>query len=238
MKYTRYNVKQKKKNKNNFLLYLAITLLVALTLGTALSFLFHKEDNVGQSPTKITDNKENSNPEQTKDANKGQPNHEFYLLQCGVFKVKENAEALRKSVEGIGNPFIVEEGELFRVYFGVYPKDQWEAAANMLKEKGISFSKSTMEVYYEDLSTGELCQIIEANFKIINKASEPNVKSVKTTELKNWVNSLQPIEEGMKQYKDVNELKAHIQSLPEEINKTKAAEMIVINYNKLKQFKK
>jgi SPOR domain len=238
MKYTRYNIKQKNKNKNNFLLYLIITLVIALTLGTGLSFLFHKGDNKGQLPTEIDKSKENTKTEQNNEVNKGQPNHQFYLLQCGVFKVKENAETLRKSVEGIGNPFIVEEGELFRVYFGVYSKEQWETAANLLKEKGISYSKSTLDVYYEDLSTGELCQIIEANFKIINKASEPNIKSVKTTELKNWANSLQSLEEGMKQYNDVNELKTYIQSLPEEINKTKAAEMIVINYNKLKQFKK
>lgn len=238
MKYTRYNIKQKNKNKNNFIMYLIVTLMIALTLGTGLSFLFHQGGDEKQSPTKVTDNKENVNGGEDKKVNNGQPNHSFYFLQCGVFKVKENAETLRKSVENIGNPFIVEEGDLFRVYFGIYSKDQWESAANMIKQKGINYSKSTLDVYYEDLSTGELCQIIEANFKIINKASEPNIKSIKSTELKSWANSLQPLEEGMEHYKDVMELKTYIQNLPEEINKTKAAEMIGVTYNKLKLLKK
>lgn len=190
----------------------------------------------GKLDAKTVESNEKTNKEQGE--NKGEPNHQFYLLQCGVFKVKENAEALRKTVEPLGSPFIVQEGELFRVYFGVYSKDQWEPVYNMLKEKGINTTKSVIDVYYDDLSTGELCQIIEANFKIVNKASEQNIKGVKTNELKTWASSLQAIEEDKKHYKDVVELKEYIKGLPEEVDKTKVSEIISITYDKIKQFKK
>lgn len=190
----------------------------------------------GKLDAKTVESNEKTNKEQGE--NKGEPNHQFYLLQCGVFKVKENAEALRKTVEPLGSPFIVQEGELFRVYFGVYAKDQWEPVYNMLKEKGINTTKSVIDVYYDDLSTGELCQIIEANFKIVNKASEQNIKGVKTNELKTWASSLQAIEEDKKHYKDVVELKEYIKGLPEEVDKTKVSEIISITYDKIKQFKK
>ncbi len=190
----------------------------------------------GKLDAKTVESNEKTNKEQGE--NKGEPNHQFYLLQCGVFKVKENAEALRKTVEPLGSPFIVQEGELFRVYFGVYSKEQWEPVYNMLKEKGINTTKSVIDVYYDDLSTGELCQIIEANFKIVNKASEQNIKGVKTNELKTWASSLQAIEEDKKHYKDVVELKEYIKGLPEEVDKTKVSEIISITYDKIKQFKK
>lgn len=237
MKYTRYNINQKKKTKNNFLVYLAITLIAALVLGTSISFILHKVNGDGK-PNKIVQEKEKEKDKGQLENNKVEPNHSFYLLQCGVFKVKDNAEAMRKKLEELGNPFIVEEGDLFRVYFGVYTKEKCDETLNMLKEKGFSTSKIALGVFYDDLSTGELCELIEANFKIINKASEVNVKSVKTSELKTWVDSLEGINENMKHYKDVNELKEYIKSLPEEVNKTKASEMIGITYNKLKQFKK
>lgn len=236
MKYTRYNIKQKRKGKGNFFLYFVVTLLMALLLGTGLSFMFKKATEAEQQ--KGTEVTENSKNQQGVQENKGEPNHQFYLIQCGVFKVKENAEALRKSIESMGSPFIVEEGELFRVYFGVYSKDQWEPVYNMLKEKGINSTKSVISVYYDDLSTGELCQIIEANFKIINKVSEQNIKAVKTNELKAWAESLQTIEENKKHYKDVMELKEYIKSLPEEVDKAKVGEITSTTYNKLKQFKK
>ncbi|MPN08698.1 hypothetical protein SDC9_155983 [bioreactor metagenome] len=108
----------------------------------------------------------------------------------------------------------------------------------MLKEKGINTTKSVIDVYYDDLSTGELCQIIEANFKIVNKASEQNIKGVKTNELKTWASSLQAVEEDKKHYKDVSELKEYIKGLPEEVDKTKVSEIISITYDKIKQFKK
>ncbi|WP_017414474.1 SPOR domain-containing protein [Clostridium tunisiense] len=235
MKYTRYNIKQKRKSKGSFFLYLVITLLTALLLGTGLSFMFNKGSE-GKLDAKTVESNEKTNKEQGE--NKGEPNHQFYLLQCGVFKVKENAEALRKTVEPLGSPFIVQEGELFRVYFGVYSKEQWEPVYNMLKEKGINTTKSVIDVYYDDLSTGELCQIIEANFKIVNKASEQNIKGVKTNELKTWASSLQAIEEDKKHYKDVVELKEYIKGLPEEVDKTKVSEIISITYDKIKQFKK
>ena len=236
MKYTRYNIKQKKNKKNNFVLYLIITLFAALALGSVLSMIINKGSADKQS---IDTKQEQKNDEKTgENENKATPDHTFYLIQCGVFKVKENAEGVRKKAESFGNPFIVQEGELYRVYFGVYTQEQWQQVSNMLKEKEINTSKLTIDAFYEDLSTGELCELIEANFKIINKASEPNVKAVKTTELKNWANSLQPLDSKMKYYKDVTELKEYIKGLPDEIDKTKASEMITTTYSKLKQFKK
>lgn len=235
MKYTRYNIKQKKNKKNSFLLYLIVTLFAALALGSILSFIINKspEGKTSNETSQEQKNNENGGAKENKET----PNHSFYLMQCGVFKVKENAESLRKKVESYGSPFIVEEGDLYRVYFGVYTEEEWQPVANMLKEKDVKTSKLTIDVVYDDLSTGELCELIEANFKIINKASEPNVL-VKTSELKTWASSLQPLDSQMKHYKDVMELKEYINGLPEKVDKVKATEMIATTYGKLKQFKK
>lgn len=236
MKYTRYNIKQKKNKKNSFLLYLIVTLFAALALGSILSFVINKSPE-GKTSNETSQEQKNNEKGGAKE-NKETPNRSFYLMQCGVFKVKDYAEGMRKKVESYGNPFIVEEGDLYRVYFGVYTEEQWQPVANMLKEKGITTSKLTIDAFYDDLSTGELCEIIQANFEIINKASEPNVKSINTTQLKTWASSLQPLDSKMKHYKDVMELKEYINGLPEQIDKVKATEMIATTYGKLKQFKK
>lgn len=261
MKYTRYNVKPKKKPGNNLMFYVALTLLLALILGTFMQKIFLKEgsgiwfkDESGQEENSkpSSDNLENS-PESSngeKDTSKVGDDHKdekgevvgsqynFYLMQCGVFKVKENADKLVESLKAYGKPFLDTEGELTKIYFGVYTDETYDSVSTLLKSKGIDTSKVTINVPIEDLSTGQLCKSLDNLIQIITKTYEPGVKSIKTSDIKNWISSLDPIESSMKNYDSVEELKVYINNLPEEVDKTSFEDGMKFIYDKIKEFKK
>lgn len=230
MKYTRYNIKPKKKKKRIFPLMIIILFILVLI------FLISKgytKDYEG----KDLNNKDQKTAEK-KDKSDNIEKSNFILLQCGVFKVKENAEKVKNQVSTIGNPFLVEEDGLIKIYYGIY-KDEKECEKEIEKllNLKVSTSKISISVPHKDLSMVELSKIIEAELKIINKANESEVKSVKTDELKKWVSELKPLDEKSKYYKEVEELKKHINSLPQEVEKKKAGEMNIYIYNQIIKFK-
>lgn len=262
MKYTRYNVKPKKKPGNNLMFYVALTLLLALILGTFMQKIFLKEgsgiwfkdgsgqeenfkpssDNLESSSGSSGKGKDTSNAE---DDSKGGESgdvvgnqYNFYLMQCGVFKVKENADKLVEDLKAYGKPFLDTEGELTKIYFGVYTDETYEGVSELLKSKGIDTSKVTISVPIEDLSTGQLCKSLDNLIQIITKTYESGVKSIKTSDIKSWISNLDPIESSMKNYNGVEEVKVYINNLPEEVDKTSFEDGMKFIYDKIKEFKK
>lgn len=254
MKYTRYNIKSKPKKSNSFLFYLAITLLMALLLGT---FIFkfilkdsgkigflkgldisnsEQKQNSGKEPSK-GEVKEEGNPSEVKEE-KAVSEYNFYILQCGVFKVKSNADETLNKLSSFGNPFIGEEGELSKVYFGIYSDKNIESGTSILKEKGVDNTKVTINISMEDKSTKQFCEIVDSLLQVVNKTSESGVKSINSSELKKWIDGLEKIDETMKQYNEVNSLKEYIKALPDEIDKTKDGEVLKYVYDQLIKFKK
>ncbi|MBE6059651.1 MAG: SPOR domain-containing protein [Clostridium sulfidigenes] len=254
MKYTRYNIKSKPKSSNSFLFYLAITLLLALLLGT---FIFkfvlkdsgkigfikgidmnnsQQQQNSGKVPGK-SEVKEEGNSNGIKEE-KAVSEYNFYILQCGVFKVKSNADETLNKLSAFGNPFIGQEGELSKVYFGMYSDKNIENGASILKEKGIDNTKVTINIPMEDNSTKQFCEIVDSLLQVVNKTSESGVKSINTSELKKWIDGLEKIDENMKQYNEVNSLKEYIKALPDEVDKNKDGEVLKYVYDQLIKFKK
>ncbi|MEG1255163.1 SPOR domain-containing protein [Clostridium sp.] len=255
MKYTRYNIKSKQKKSNNFLFYLAITLLIALLLGSfVVKFILKDSGKIGfgnmENKGQVEDNSKEKNLEDDKNGDDSKENdkvgsdevaateYNFYILQCGVFKVKENAAELMSKLGDVGMPFIGEEGEFSKVYFGIYSSENIEEGVNILKGKSIDNTKVSINIPVEDISTTQLYKIIDGLLQIVNKTSESGVKSVNTAEFKNWVKELEPIEDSMKEYKEVTELKEYINALPEDVNKEGIKDMPKFIYDKLIRFKK
>lgn len=263
MKYTRYNVRPKKKQGSNLLFYVALTLLLALVLGTFVQKFLLQEGNgiwfknqgqQGQTqpnePSGINGG-ENKTGGQNDDGapitknEKGEKEdgeivkdkYNFYLLQCGVFKVQENANKVLETLKLYGRPFTETEGDLTKVYFGVYTDETIGAATELLSSKGIENSKVAITVPIEDLSSGQLCKIAENMIEVMNKTYETGVKSLNTSDIKGWVGELEPTESNMKQYAAVEEMKTYISNLPEEVDKSALQDGMQLIYDKIKSFK-
>lgn len=237
MKYTRYDIKQKKNKKNmgTSLFYFGITLVIAVALGTIGSkFLFEHEtiDNGKKQgiDTPLVEEKDNKAVI---------VDHNFYLIQCGVFKVKENAEVTVRKLSNFGEPIIEQQGELYKVYFGIYTEEQSKKTCEILKEKGIDSTRVPINIIYEDLSTGQLCKIIDSVLQVINKVYESQIEYVNTGELKKWVQGLDSIDENMKHYSEVQQLKQYVNNLPDKIKKgdKQVQEGRSLVYEKLTKFK-
>ncbi|MEG0306848.1 MAG: hypothetical protein RR636_02820 [Clostridium sp.] len=250
MKYTRYNIKPKKNNGNNFLFCLAITLLIALLLGTFVAkvilknsgnFGFETPSDEGQVVGEPSKNNRDGDVSKGDNPTAGEvsiSSYDFYILQCGVFKVKENASELMSKLDGIGTPFIGEEGELSKVCFGIYSSGNIEGGVGLLKEKSVNNTRVTINIPLEDGSTTQLCEIIEGLLQIVNKASDSGVKSINTADLKKWTLELNVIEPTMKEYSSVTEMKEYINTLPDQVDKSKIQDIYKFVYGKLIKFKK
>lgn len=66
------------------------------------------------------------------------PSNVIYKVQCGAFKVKKNAEALKDQLNGKGfNAFIKEDGDYYRVQCGAFKqKANAQSLVSQLKAKG------------------------------------------------------------------------------------------------------
>lgn len=256
MKYTRYNLKPKRKNSNNFLFYLAIILLLALLLGTGIHSIAkksgtlwykneinnevkEKEEVEKNTPTEKNEDKQ---PEQVKDDEGKSPivgddSCEFYILQCGAFKVKENADKIISKMSSVGTPFIISEGELTKVYFGIFSKEKLNDGIAALESVGVESSKVSIKIGAKDISTVQMCESIDGLLQIVNKTCEPGVQSVKTDELKAWVGGLEEIGESMESYENAKTLKEYINSLPQEVDKNLGKDILVNIYNILIKYK-
>jgi len=195
-----------------------------------------QKQNSGKEPSK-GEVKEEGNSSEAKEE-KAVLEYNFYILQCGVFKVKSNADETLNTLSSFGNPFIGQEGELSKVYFGIYSDKNIESGASILKEKGVDNTKVTINIPMEDKSTKQFCEIVDSLLQVVNKISESGVKSINSSELKKWIDGLEKIDETMKQYNEVNSLKEYIKALPDEIDKTKDEEVLKYVYDQLIKFKK
>ncbi|MBD8048080.1 MAG: SPOR domain-containing protein [Clostridium argentinense] len=235
MKYTRYNIKPKKKSSN--LLYLIIVMLIALVLTVMFFNKFYYKDDLKKNNGSTNEIKKEEKKEAVKDTEENIKSSNFILIQCGVFKVKDNADKVKNQLSSFGSPFLVQQDNTYKVYQGIYTEEDCDKVIEKLNKNKIQNTKIVITLPYEDLSVVELSKIIDAELKIINKTSDAQVKSIKTNELKKWVSSLENLNEDTSLYKDVKEMKDYIASLPEEVDKKKSEEMNIYIYNKLIKFK-
>jgi len=219
MRYTRYDLKKKKKKNNNkiFFAIFAIMVISAVVLGTAISKFTIKGPSNSTSSEKV-----NSKPVK------------FIAIQGGMYAKTENADKEKAVLALYGNPFIIIDGNLNRVFSGIYLEDTFQNIIDALNKNDKSNSKMIFTLNKKDLCDAEIAEIVSANIKILSKLTESEVRAVQTQEFKAWTSSLKKVDGSSKNIKVLNDLEDYVGKLPAELTKDKAADNYIFLYNILK----
>lgn len=233
MKYTRYDLKRGKENKAFFTIIFLI-LMLAFVFGTIIFKLFIK--NPISSTTGNIDQVSDSK-DKNKSSNSTNNNQitNFIVVQGGVYKTKENAEAEKALLAQYGTPFVINEGDKTRIFLGIYTEKQGEEIIKSLTEQKVDNSKMLFIVNNDDLCNTEILEIINANLQILNKLAEKNVKAIQTEELKKWCLTLKKVDKESKNISVLNDIKEHVNKLPKELTKESVSENYSYIYGVLKK---
>ena len=245
MRYTRYNYKPPRK-KNNFMFVFLLIIIAAITLGTIFSKLLPKSDNTKnavaqEKTTNIGLEKESQTSKDGVDVSKVIPKastKDYVALQCGVFSKKENALVLKNSLMSFGTPFIIEEDNLIRVFFGIYPKESSDIITKQLQANKIEYTKISFQINGNDLTSSQINEMISADIKILNKLSEKDIGGYDTVELKKWLLTLQGAEEKSASYATMTEIKSYLTAMPGSLKKEKTEEGYIYIYKFIKKLTK
>lgn len=230
MRYTRYDMKRKEKHSQFYIVAMIIVLVCAILIGSIISNLFLKNNSsiVGASENKANINQDNSKNTVS-----------FVFLQCGIFTNKDNAKELMDKLSKIGNPFEVEEGANIRVMFGIYgSKNDYDSAVKLLGDNKYDFHDINYSFSKNDMGDAQIISIINANLQIINKTYDKDVKGVQTAALKDWTKKLGNVDGTYKNKKVLDEMKEHIDKLPENFSKDNVNENRIFLYSELKKISK
>ncbi|WP_129033543.1 hypothetical protein [Clostridium tetani] len=226
IKYTRYDLEKKRKSNFLFVAIIIGILLLAFIVGSAFFNIFIKKS----SEDKVQNNVNKAN-EVKKEASIKLREQKFVVIQGGLFKNKEYLESNKNKLRAFGEPFCIEEDRGTRVFVGIYEEKEGELMMTKLKEKNIDNSKMTFSIKIENQCDAELSEIIKTYIKVLSKLNEKDIKSIKIKEFKNWCKSL---ESSNKKYKNSNikdELKDHINKLPDELHKQNVTKEYIFIYN-------
>jgi len=236
VKYTRYDLKTKDDSKAFVFLVLLIFVL-AFVLGTAIFKVIMQSS--GTSNTGTTNSNSISEVKDSTKASNSTGNSEkitkFIAVQGGVYKNKDNVEDERNILNQYGTPFSIVENDKTRVFLGIYVEAQGEQIMKSLTEQKIDNSKMLFTINATDICDAEIAEIINANIQILNKLGEKNVKAVQTDELKKWCTALKKVNSDSKNIAVLNDIKDHVNKMPKEIVKDKAAENYEYIYGVLKK---
>ncbi|MDZ5253096.1 SPOR domain-containing protein [Clostridium sp. LIBA-8841] len=261
MKYTRIDVKNKKRssgnnnNNNNdgknFILLFVGVIVVALVISTIMSkFIWpegKKTASKEQIETTTTEGEKkpgenNGNPggeEKPKDnkvVSEGTEGQEYVMVQCGFYSNKENANSVKADLKEDYIAVSLSEAENYRVIVHIGNEEEATKLSNELTEKGVSNTKGRFLIPKADTCSNEIIEIVNGYVNIINKLKEDSVKGVKTTEFKEWVNGLE--EDSKSEYFPIfKELKTGINEIPDEITKENIEGSYQIIFDTLNKFK-
>ena len=205
MRYTRYEYK--KSNKIKFLCSVAIIASISIGGGLFISnFIFDgKQIEHNNSDNSIQEN------------NKGE-DLSFIALQCGYYSKEENAKELLTAISKYCEPFIVEEDGKYRVLAGIYKEEDGLKKIEEFKANNIDVAKVNLNISSDNVESKKIIEIIDGFLTITNKLQEASVKSIKTTEFKEWADKVINDSNGSKS-KKIDDLSIYIKNLPDEINK-------------------
>lgn len=226
MKYTRYDYRRKKGDKMSFVVMLLSIVLAAVLIGTLLSNMFLKSGNKTNSQTSGGE----ANTQQKRDKTSSN-SYNFILVQAGYYGVENNAKMQKESLKAVGVPFMLEEEGKFRVFVGIFMESEYDSVKNKLDLQSIPNSKVTYVVDTSEKFNNFLVEIIKGHLQILNALSQSNAASVKTEEYKNWFEKeAAKLEKNGEKNNLIEEYKAYINSLPEEIDNSKVEEGYLFIY--------
>lgn len=232
IRYTRYDIRRKKKNKViSFMLTFIFMLSLIFAGGIILKNIKDKDkapDVEKEIKTEVNEGKQDKEVIFTRGEIV-----KYAAVQGGMFKNEEYANETKSKLAPFGNPFIVTEGELKRVILGVYEEEESKKVLENLEKEKVENSRLIFKITYDEASDFQRAQIVNAYLQILSKLCEKNVKSIQTKDLKDWVASLNEVDKTDKNIEKLNEIKNKVQSLPEQISKENLEENYIFIYNYL-----
>lgn len=247
MKYTKYNYKKRRNNSVlKFVASLLLGVVSACVIGFGVAWIILKVlplNDILPSGNEISEAvigndlaDGDSNSEGSSTAAADSKNSEFYFIQCGYFSSIDNANQVLAKIQSEGGAFINEESGKYRVFAGAYSKDLVESELSDLTNRGIESVKITFTLNENDEVEAQVSAICDGYLQILTTTFADDVKSVKTQEFKDWVNTLEDISSG-NNLEVLQGLKSYINNLPEEISKENVADEMDYLYNLLLTFK-
>lgn len=266
MRYTRYNYKKKKNNDilKFILSFIGMSVFVIIVGVLLANIIIHflplnnasTADASNKNEQVQTDNSENVSNEiseeeadtqvnaaevvdndKSSEATQGTINTSFIAIQCGYFAQEDNAKEIFNKVANGYGAFIYNDADKFKVLAGVYSSDEGQAIMDKLTASGIECAKVEFNLNGGNSIENQIAGIYDGYLEILDTAFKDDVKSVDTTDFKQWVGKLDDIKDGDK-YEVLFELKKHINELGTEIKKEDVSnEMqylykILLNFNK------
>ena len=208
MRYTRYEYK--KSNKIKFLCSIAIIASISMGGGLFISnFIFDGKQ--------IADNNSDNSRDSIQGNNKGGV-ISLIALQCGYYSKEENAKELLASISKYCQPFIVEDNGKYRVLAGIYKEEDGIKKIEEFKSNNIDVAKVNLNISSDNVESKIIIEVIDGFLTITNKLEDSEIKSIKTTEFKEWADKIITDESSVKS-KKIDDLSSYVKDLPDEINK-------------------
>ncbi|WP_291648730.1 SPOR domain-containing protein [Clostridium sp.] len=237
MKYTKYHYKKKNEGAK-FLTSLAMTTLAAVIIGLIGAWVLlkiipdiNKGNGITQEPVVNANNSTENNGQQVQE-------QKFAFIQCGYFSKEDNAKQVLAKIENEFNSFMIkDETGKFKVIAGIAKEEDSSKITEELKAKSIENAKIGISLNKNDEVQGQIGAITEGYLQIINTASEDEVKEINTSDFKNWTKELNEVNEG-DGVEVLKEYKAHIETLPETINKENIVSELEYIYSILVKWQK
>lgn len=238
MKYTRYTYGGKKRGgKGKNALIIIGLLVVAIVTGTVFSKLLIK-DSIKESgvDNKSIVNKDEKEGKELKQAD-AQSKSKLYAIQCGYFAKKENVDELLGKLKAKYGGFMIEEGDKFRVFVGIYEEGKVDEKIKELSGDGYNAMKVDITSKPSKGSYNVIYEIATAQIKLLNKLDDKNIKSINTDEFKKWVGDINVPSESDAYYKQFNDTKNVAMNLPKDLTKEKKDDLYKNTYSILKSIK-
>ena len=259
MKYTRYDLKSKKRKnddwKTTLMMILAVVVL-ALLIGSLIFFkVFPKNDKIKQDNQQTQENIDNLNSNKPTEDNdilpvvpdeKEQVSEEskvtnatesttYIVVQCGYFSAKESAESVKNKIGEQAK--ILTEKDKFRVvsYIGT-KEEQAKKISDKFTNEEIENTKVRFELPADTIIDKAIIEMINGILDITNKLNESDVTSVKSDEFKAWTNQLKEVNEDAKKDNFIK-MKKMINELPTEVTKKEKEKIYQTIYDILSDYK-
>lgn len=251
MRYTRYDLKRKKRKDENKKMLLSVTGVIvgAIVIGTLLYKVIIMP-NINQDGNKnpISSNQgadtlTNTNPDtnhsgnDVTNSNDSKENIQNYVMvQCGYYSKKENADLVINKLQGEVTAFSVTDSDKFRVIAYIGSDEEAQKLTDKLKSIGVDSAKGRFEITKSDNCNVQIIEMINGYLKILDKLKEPDVKGVNTESFKQWTNELKEYSDG-KNIEIFKNLKTIINNLPGEITNDYVGTGYAIIFNILNNFR-
>lgn len=230
LKYTRYDVRRKKRGTTVTVVFFVLFLCLLIALSIYAKYFFKGYNiNDGKSNKTSSGDVTPSKKSESKPVN-------YLILQCGIYKDAKNLEEEKKLLSQYGNVFTAESNEGTRVYIGIFSDSKkCSKISEALSGKQIDNILATYEIDKSDVCNAEITEILNAGIQIVDKLSQKDVKSYKTQDLKKWCAGLQIVDSKAKGYAQLTECKKFVSQLPDEINKDYIAKINAFMFNQIKK---